>query len=601
MWKSARKLWPLVYPYRMGLLVAFLAGLAIAVFSTILPFMVQLLIQALEKKDILGLNPELEKILLHVFSQETLRSFFENHFLVVKTVALGLPVYYLIFGFFRYYNTYKFQYIAEMVTNEMRFRLMDKFLTLNSKFYMHNTHGSGGLLSRTLNDTMMIQGGMGYYTDLFREPIIAIVLTIYMFVLNWQISLFCVLFLPFFSYLIRKLTKTLRRLSTDSQETLELVTKNLKEGLDGMRVIQSFNLEDHMRAKFRNSINDYNRIRRKVIKRMQLASPVNEVLASLLTAGIVVWIGHMIFGGQADVGEFIAFIVAAGFLDKPVKRIQQAMVMLHPTSVSLDRIFEIIDSEQLVSEISNPRPFPKDWKTIEFRNVSFSYGTEIALKNVNLKINRGEIVALVGESGSGKSTMMNLLERFFDPDQGGIYVDNIPLKDFSLKDLRANIALVTQDVFLFNEDLEENIRAGNHVKDVSKVHEAIDKANARKFIDRLPQNIKSLAGERGSNFSGGEKQRISIARAIFKDAPILILDEATSALDSASEVEVQKGIQSLMQGRTAFVIAHRLSTIASADRIVVMSKGEIMEEGTHKELLGKDGSLYSYFHKLQLR
>ena len=250
-------------------------------------------------------------------------------------------------------------------------------------------------------------------------------------------------------------------------------------------------------------------------------------------------------------------------------------------------------------QIKNPKPFLTGWKQIRFKNVSFAYGQELVLKNFSMTVNRGEVVALVGESGSGKSTVVNLLGRFFDPTSGQIYIDETPINEFDLKDLRKHIALVTQDVFLFRDSISENIQSGNLERKDRNVEAAAKAANAHQFISSFPKAYDNPVGERGGFLSGGEKQRISIARAIFKDAPILILDEATSALDSVSELEVQKGLQKLMEGRTAFVIAHRLSTIFNSDRILVMKRGEVVEHGTHKSLLEKGGE-YSHFYNLQM-
>jgi ATP-binding cassette subfamily B protein/subfamily B ATP-binding cassette protein MsbA len=252
----------------------------------------------------------------------------------------------------------------------------------------------------------------------------------------------------------------------------------------------------------------------------------------------------------------------------------------------------------MVAQSAHPKKFPINWQSIEFRNVSFRFDKDWILKNINLTIRRGELVAIVGSSGGGKSTLVNLLPRFFDPTEGEILVDNIPIKDICLTELRSNIALVSQDVFLFGDSIERNIHAGDFDKNPREIVRAAKLANADTFISKIPSGYQSRVGDMGSTLSGGEKQRISIARAIFKDAPVLVLDEATSALDSESELEVQKGLDQLMAGRTAFVIAHRLSTIAKANRILVISKGEIIEQGSHHELLAARGE-YAKFLNLQ--
>lgn len=599
--KGYLRLWPFVRPYKKSFISIIILALALAVMTPQIAALAMLLIDTLNSLDFLN-APQYEKVIEFfsgIFGEQAVREFFSDRSRILKTVGLAFPIYYLIFGTLRYFYYFTVRYLEERVTNEIRYQIMDRLMRLSPSFYMQNTSGSGGLLSRTLNDTMTIQSGLQFYTDLLREPIIALALIVQMFRVNWKISLFCIVFLPLFSLLIRKMTKALKSLSNRGMNALEGVTRNLKEGLDGMRVIQSFNLENHMRQRFRESIDNYNYIRRKTIKRMELTSPLNEFMASLLMGSLAVWVGYMITDGQMQLSEFIGFIALAGALNQPMKKVQQALVQIIPTRVAIERVLEVIESTQSVKEPIVPQSIP-NWKTIEFRNVSFSYGGEKVLKNINLTVQRGEVIALVGESGSGKSTLVNLLERFFDPTEGEIFFDNISISDFSVKELRDQIALVTQDVFLFDASLEDNIRAGDHSKSFAQVQEAAEKANAAKFIERLPAKYAAAAGEKGANFSGGEKQRLSIARAIYKDAPILILDEATSALDSASEAEVQKGIQSLMQGRTAFLIAHRLSTVSSAHRILVMNKGEIVEQGTHQELLNQSG-LYKHYHSLQVQ
>ena len=264
----------------------------------------------------------------------------------------------------------------------------------------------------------------------------------------------------------------------------------------------------------------------------------------------------------------------------------------------MERLQEVLDSKTEVKEPENPIPFPSEWSEIKFKDVSFAYGESPVLKGIDLNIKKGEVVALVGESGSGKSTLAGLLQRFFDPKGGEITIGNVELDKMKTEDLRSQIGYVTQDVFLFDETIENNIQFGNLKRDPKDIPAAAQMANASVFIDNLEKGLKSGVGERGGRLSGGEKQRLSIARAVFKDPPILILDEATSALDSASELEVQKGIETLLKGRTALVIAHRLSTIKNSDRIIVMKKGEIVEQGTHDELITKNGE-YARFYNLQ--
>jgi ATP-binding cassette subfamily B protein/subfamily B ATP-binding cassette protein MsbA len=304
------------------------------------------------------------------------------------------------------------------------------------------------------------------------------------------------------------------------------------------------------------------------------------------------------FHQHLTVASFMTYIFSLGLLLDSVRRMQDAYIRVQQAAIGMDRLHDILEAPSTVADVVDPKPFPKEWNTIEFRNVTFSYKDEPVLKNVNLTIRRSEVVALVGSSGSGKSTIANLLQRFFDPQEGEILINGIPIRKMRMADLRRNIALVTQDVFLFNDSIERNIQLGNLEKDEASVLEASKLANAHNFIMSTPQGYKTSVGDFGSRISGGEKQRISIARAILKDAPILVLDEATSALDSESELEVQKGLNQLLEGRTALVIAHRLSTIAKATRIVVLKKGQIVEEGSHTQLLAQRGE-YFKFHEMQ--
>lgn len=600
MFKNAFKLIPYLRPLKWDIVIILISGLLLAVLSAVPALLIGLLTNAFEQKNILDQYPIALTVGAYFFNPEELRLFFADHFAVVKMVSLAFPVTYFVYGIIRFYNYYKSRYLSEVVANELRYSLLDKMIDLNTRFFAQVKSGSGGLLSRSLNDTIIIQQGMNQYVDLLREPFVAVVIVVAMFWVNFKLSLACIIVVPVISFVIRNVSKALRSLSSRSQENLDQITKSLKETVDGIRIIHAYNLETFVRTKFRHKIDHYNSIRKKIAKRMEIASPINEFVVSLLVAGMCIFVGQLIFKGDSNLGEFFAFVALAANLDKPIKKIQQAFVGAQQTDVSIARVFEIIDNTDNVKELpsSEQLDFPKNWDTIEFKNVRFQYENISVLKGINLKVRRGESIAIVGESGSGKSTLVNLLERFIDPVEGQILIGGVDTQKLNLKQLRNEIAYVSQDTFLFDETVEENIRFGDTSRTHEQMIEAAQKANAIKFIEKLPNGFSSFTGERGSNFSGGEKQRISIARAIYKDAPILILDEATSALDSASEAEVQKGISSLLQNRTAFIIAHRLSTVQSADRIIVMDAGQIAEQGTHDELL-KLGKIYSQYFKLQ--
>ncbi len=586
---SLKRLWPLIRPYKARLVAVFFFGLIISLCNVAQTALVKILFgEVFEKRQ--------EVISILGFEVST------------WTIPLLFPLLYLVWGVVRYAHYLILIMINERVIADIRVRVVDQAMRLNLTFHSKFESGSGGLMSRILNDTGILQVGLSFFGDVLREPLIAIALLSYMLYLDWKLTLVLLAFLPIFAMLTRQISRSLRKYGHINREAMEAVTADIKENLDGIRVIQSFNLESAMSARLKKSMDHYLETRRKIVAREEAVSPINEFLASNLVMGLVLYMMSLILNSKATGGDFLAFLFAAGQLQNPIKRLQESFVRVQQTVVVTDRLFGLIESNERVPITKNPKPFPKDWKAIEFKNVRFKYGSDEVLKGISLTVKRGEVIALVGSSGSGKSTLVNLLERFHDPTSGDILVDGVSLKEFDLTDLRSNIALVTQDVFLFRDSIATNIRAGRgeilargedmNRNEMAIVETSAKHAHADPFISRMPQKYSTGVGERGGLLSGGEKQRISIARAFFKDAPVLILDEATSALDSVSELEVQKGLQELMRGRTVFVIAHRLSTVRSATRILVLNQGEIVESGTHDELLSRGGE-YKKFHELQ--
>ncbi|MCB9072190.1 MAG: ABC transporter ATP-binding protein [Bdellovibrionaceae bacterium] len=601
MFKNTLKLLPFIKPYKGEFVFILFSGFLLGLVATVPTLLIGLLANALEKKDLLQTLPQsMISLSYHFFSPEQVAIFAKNHELQLKIAAIGFPVNYLFFGFLRYQNYFRARFVSEVIGNELRVALLGRLLHLNQRFFSSLSSGSGGLISRTLNDTMLIQQSMNQYMDLLREPFVALVSIGSMFLLNYKLTLVSMIFAPVVGFVIRKISRRLRQISNESQENLDLITKSFKESIDGIRVIQSYNLESYVQDHFHKKISLYNKLRKKFAQRIEMASPINEFLTSIVICFICLFLGELSVRGEADLTSFLMFITLAANLEKPSKKIQQALVGIQQTEVSIERIFQIIENQSVVEELpmAQRKNFVKDWNTIEFQGVSFEYGTRSVLHNINLTISRGESIAIVGESGSGKSTLINLLERFIDPTAGSIFIGGVDIKNVSLKELRENITFVSQDTFLFDESVEENICLGKNDSTRDKLLLAAEKANAIRFIERSSDGFATRVGERGAHFSGGEKQRISIARAIYKNAPILIMDEATSALDTASEKEVQEGISSLLKDKTALIIAHRLSTIRHCDRILVMDNGRIVEQGTHDELI-QLGKKYSHLHQLQ--
>jgi ATP-binding cassette subfamily B protein/subfamily B ATP-binding cassette protein MsbA len=534
-----------------------------------------------------GLIPELTNRLFSAWQTQ-------NHTLA-WTIPPVLALIWIASCVTRFYHLYIMKYTANRISVNQRRVLMEKYLSLNLSFFQEAEQGTGGLISRMLNDINIIQTGVDRVADVFREPILAIGMLGYLMYLDWRLTAFILLAMPVVTAVLRNLARSLRKYSRRNQEIMENLTRTLKESLDGTRIVQSFALEGEMRRKFNEQANNFLETRKSIIAREELAGPVSESLTVIFISTLLLYIGYQVFQSHFTLANFMSFMFAMGLLQDSIRKLQDAYIKVQQAAIGMDRLHAVLDTKPTVSDPATAVPFPTDWQEIEFRNVSFAFNKEMVLKNVNLTIHRSETVALVGSSGSGKSTIANLLQRFFDPISGDIFIGGISIKQFTLHDLRKHIALVTQDVFLFNESIERNILMGDLTQTPEKVVAAAKLANADAFIRNTPNGYQTSVGDFGNRMSGGEKQRVSIARAIVKDAPILILDEATSALDSENELEVQKGLNQLLQGRTALVIAHRLSTISKADRIVVLKKGEIIEQGNHAQLLERQGEYFKFY------
>lgn len=523
----------------------------------------------------------------------------KNTELLVQAPLMIIALYFFS-GLMRFTHMYFLRYTGERIGFDIRKDLQAHYAQMSLEF--HTGNSSGSLLSKTLNDTISVQQGLTLLSDVVKEPISAMAMLGYLFYLDWKLTLITFLAAPILILASRSLGRSVRKYSHIQQEIWENVTLVIKETLDGIRVVKAFSLEKHMQEKFDKVIHSMLAIRRKILKREEISGPVFEFLAACILAGILYYAGHQAIKGETSIGAFSAFVVVLFSLQGPIKKLQDAHVRLQHTVASSQRIFDILDTPLTVKDPEDlgrqSKTWNENWQTIEFKDVHFNYGVREILKGVNLKVKRGEVVAIVGSSGGGKTTLVNLIPRFYDVSSGHIYVDQTDVRDFKVNDLRSHIALVTQDVFLFNETIRENIMAGKQEALPSQIASALTAANATSFIGQMKNKELSIVGDRGALLSGGERQRISIARALFKNTPILILDEATSALDSESENVVQEALEKLMKGRTTFVIAHRLSTIQKADRIIVLSDGKIIEEGRHEDLLTKQGAYFN-FHKHQ--
>lgn len=515
-----------------------------------------------------------------------------------KDKSLYLPFIicgvWIIVSILRFFHMYIMRFITEVIAINFRKKLMNKYLRLDLSYVQNFQSGSGGLMSRMMNDIVIIQHDLMKIAVLFREPILILLIFGYLLYIDWKLVVIILIAAPIITQILKYLGKKLRAVGISNQEKMEELTKTLKESLDGTRIVQSFNLEDELNAKFDKQADDYLELRRKIVKFEEAAGPLSETISTFALAVLLVYIGTQILDGQLKLGQFLSFSIALTMLSESIRKVQQSYIKLQQVTVAVTRMNEVLNTEQMVPQVSQPEAFPKSWDNISFNDVSFKYGEDLILNKINLNVKKGEMVALVGTSGGGKTTLVNLLPRFFDVSDGNIKIGDTVTANMKLSDLRDHIALVSQDVFLFSDTIKNNIQYGS--KTNTNIEQACKYAYAHDFIMKAPNGYDTEVGEIGSKMSGGQKQRLSIARAFLKDAPILILDEATSALDYESEQEVQKGLQKLMVGRTVFVIAHRLSTVINADKIIVLDKGKVCEQGTHDELVKLNGEYAKLYH-----
>ncbi len=449
----------------------------------------------------------------------------------------------------------------------------------------------GDIISRITNDIQQIENSITHNLKIiFREPFTVVVYFWLLIMTSPSLTLFTLIMLPIAGVMISEIAKRLKKRATQSQESLGRQLNILDETISGMRVIKAFNAVGYINRIFSKEVKNYADIDYGFSKRYELSSPVSEILGAVSISGILIYGGDLVLNkGTLDASAFIMFMAVFTQILQPTKAIAGAVTQFQKGIASGERVFEIIDTKPTIVNIPNPRKLENFEKEIEFRNVSFSYGSKEVLDSVSFKVGKGKTIALVGPSGGGKSTLANLVPRFYDPDEGEILIDGIPMKEYDFNSIRDQMGIVTQESILFNDTLHNNIAFGLENINEEEVIKAAKIANAHEFIMQESEGYQRLIGDRGSKLSGGQKQRVTIARALLKNPSILILDEATSALDSESEMLVQDAINHLMKSRTSLVIAHRLSTIQNADEILVINEGKIVERGTHSTLMQHDG------------
>lgn len=489
-----------------------------------------------------------------------------------------------------YLSSYFIIPLRSGIVRDLRNCVYDKIVSLPIAFF--TSERKGDVIARMSGDVTEVEGSIMASLDMmFKNPVMIIVCLVMMITVSWQLTLFVLVLLPIAGYIMGTVGKRLKRKSLEGQNQVGLIMSYLEETLGGLRIIKAFNAEDKVKNRFHSGTQKFYNISKSVSRRQSLAHPMSELLGTTAIA-IVLWFGGtLILGGYSDINAagFIYYMVIFYSIINPAKDLSKAMYAIQKGLASMERVDKILSSENPIKDPQSPKTINNFKGDIQYRGVTFSYGSTPVIHNVDLDIPAGATVALVGQSGSGKSTMADLLPRFYDVDSGEILVDGINIKDLKVVDLRATMGNVNQEAILFNDTFYNNITFGVKNATMEQVEEAARIANAHDFIMETENGYETNIGDRGCKLSGGQRQRISIARAILKNPPILILDEATSALDSESEKLVQQALDHLMKDRTTLVIAHRLSTIKNADMICVMHEGRIVERGTHDELLALNG------------
>ncbi len=564
-----RKILFLVKPYWRYLVLAGICSLIVSGFNGALAWLVK---------------PAVDK----VFVEKEMASLILLSF-ALMTVFLGK-------GIFFFFHSYLMRSVGAKIVRDIRNTLYHHMLYLPIGFLHKDS--TGAMVSRMINDAGFVQGLLSYTVkDLFVESVTIIVLVTIAIYRRWDLTLISIVVLPAAFYFVSRLSKRLRRVSERTQEKISAITEILVESFSGSKIVKSFCREESEMARFRERNQDFYRELMRSTRIIEATKLSMEFVGGIGIAFVVWYGGGLVIRGAISAGDFFSFLAAIFMIYTPARRLAEVNNAFHQTRAPLDRIEKLLAEHR---EEEGRIPLEGFRNEIVFDAVSFRYeGTDDdALNGITFRARKGEIIALVGRSGAGKTTFVDLIPRFFIPNEGRILIDGVDISNVTLKSLRSLIGIVSQDIILFNDTVRANIAYGNPGASEKEITAAATAAFARDFIIELPDGYDTIIGERGVRLSGGQKQRLSIARAILKNPPILILDEATSSLDTASEIMVQRALENLMNDRTAFVIAHRLSTVRRADRIIVLDRGRIVESGTHEELLSSNG-MYKRLHSLQ--
>ena len=590
-----RRLLGLIKPYWVKLGVAMICMMGVSFLTAAQAFLVKPAFDGvfLKRERI----PEsLRNIIIHLHLDGLL---LKEGMEMLLLLPIAIVLLFLFKGVFEYGQAYFMNYVGLRIVADVREKLYNHLQTLSLSFFTKTP--TGVLISRITNDVNLLQASVSnVVTGLLKDIFTIMGLTGVLFYRNWKLAIIALVVFPLALLPVKELGKRIRKFSHKSFQRMGSLTTFLHETITGNRIVKAFNMEEYEKSRF--AAENY-RFFKTIFKRVKIRAvsrPLMELLGGIGIA-LIIWVGgYSVIRGELTPGTFFSFMTALLLLYAPIRNLNQLNLELQEGLAAGVRVFELLDIPADIKDEDGAIPLPSISKGIEFSQVNFKYDGESVLKNISLDAKVGEVIAIVGMSGAGKTSLVNLLPRFYDVEEGHILIDGHDIRKISLYSLREQIGLVTQQTILFNDTVRNNIAYGRQQCSDQEIMDAARAANAHDFIMRLPQGYESLVGEQGVKLSGGERQRLSIARALLKNAPILILDEATSSLDSDSETEVQKALEELMKERTVFVIAHRLSTIRNAHRIIVLSEGKIVETGTHDELIALDGE-YRRLYDLQFR
>ncbi len=513
---------------------------------------------------------------------------------MLRIIPLIVILIYVMRGLAMYGQEFLMNYVGESIIRHLRNSLYNQISDLPLAFYQKEK--TGVLMSRITHDVHIVKGMVTQaVTGALKDCFTIVGLTVVIFYRDWKMALFALVVLPIAFFPIVEFGRRVRKVSTTYQETMADLSAFLHETFAGSKIVKAFGMEAYEKRRFAEKTGSLFKVEIRAVIARSLSSPIMELLGGLGIAFVIWYGGSKVIAGTSTAGTFFSFMAAVLMLYDPVKKLSGLNNTIQQGLAATDRIFDIIETESTIRETDNPVEIKYGPHSVVFKDVYFKYDDVMILKNINLEVRAGEILALVGMSGGGKTSLVNLIPRFYDLSKGQILIDGVDIKLASIRSLRSQIAIVTQEPILFNDTIRNNIAYGKHDASAKAIENAARAAYAYDFIQSFPSKFDTTIGELGSRLSGGEKQRICIARALLKDAPILILDEATSSLDSEAETIVQKALENLMKGRTTFVIAHRLSTIAYAHRIAVITEGLLVEQGSHRELMARRGEYYKLF------